>query len=58
MLAVCNLASGGMKNDQHTEGPEHLKKTSRNPKYLQRQPVIQLSIETEAQVYTLQLFSH
>ena len=58
MLVVYNFASGGKKNDQHTEGPEHLKKTSRNPEYLQRHPVIQLSTEKEAQVYTMQLFSH
>ena len=53
MLVVYNFASGGKKNDQHTEGPEHLKKTSRNPEYLQKH-----STEKEAQVYTLQLFSH
>ena len=58
MLAVYNFASGGKKNDQHTEGPEHLKKTSRNPEFLQRQPVVHLSTEKEAQVYTMQLFSH
>ena len=40
MLVVYNFASGGKKNDQHTEGPEHLKKTSRNPEYLQKQSVV------------------
>ena len=40
MLAVYNFASGGKKNDQHTEGPEHLKKTSRNDEYLQKQSVV------------------
>ena len=27
MLAVYNFASGGKKNDQHTEGPQQLKKS-------------------------------
>ena len=54
MLAVYNFASGGKKNDQHTEGPEHLKKTSRNPEYLQKQSVVNGKRGTSVHTATIQ----
>ena len=54
MLVVYNFASGGKKNDQHTEGPEHLKKTSRNPEYLQKQSVVNGKRGTSVHTATIQ----